>query len=611
MKKFFTLLSLILFLASAGNTASRYYVSGVSGSDESDGTSWADAFATIKTAVDAAALEGTSVEVWVEKGTYDITSQIVIRENVNVYGGFAFGDSDFSQRNEDPSLTIIDAGQTGRVLNQADVFSSLTVWNGFTIQNGLVSSSTSAGAAGVNLKTNGRIENCIIKNNKSNANGAGVYLSGGYLFNCTITGNEIDLMGTTNSSNYGGGVYITEKGTVENCIISNNSINSAIASTNSRGGGICANKGGQIINCEFEGNSAYNGGALWVAADATGESPNIENCIFTENSAANQGGAAYATINSGSTGYHSSFINCVFANNTSVNQGGGIYCSANSSAAFGNKVINCTIVKNKTTSATSSNAEGGGIYSNHANVIMNCLIWGNQADGTTSKKQIRQNSNQYAACINCAIQNLTNTTSDFGGSSTTAIREGLFLLTANNDNVQFIDEPGGDYRIKKTSTCLNAGVVAYGSVTAPTTDLLNSARPATPSIGAYEAYVKLSLTQGDNGTITGAETGDSYHLLNSSISLVATPNSGYQFATWIIDGSNSASAPTVMDDDKTVTATFELSTGLESVVKDKGEITSVKYYTVTGIEVQNPHNGIFIQKATYADGSVETIKVMK
>jgi hypothetical protein len=279
MKRIFTLLSLILFLASASNAASRYYVSGATGSDGNDGTSWSSAFATIKAAVDAAFLEGTSVDVWVEKGTYNITSQIVIRENVNVYGGFTFGDSNFSQRDENPALTIIDAGQNSRVLNQADEFAALTVWNGFTIQNGLISSSTSAGAAGVNLKTNGRIENCIIKNNKSNANGAGVYLSGGYLLNCTIDGNQIDLMGTTNAANYGAGIYITEKGTVENCIIKNNSIDPTATPANSRGGGICANKGGQVIGCKFSGNSAFNGGALWVASDEAGEDPKIINCF--------------------------------------------------------------------------------------------------------------------------------------------------------------------------------------------------------------------------------------------------------------------------------------------------------------------------------------------
>jgi hypothetical protein len=242
---------------------------------------------------------------------------------------------------------------------------------------------------------------------------------------------------------------------------------------------------------------------------------------------------------------------------------------------------------------------------------MNCLIWGNEADGTSSKKQIRQNSNDYAVCVNCAIQSLTNTTTDFGGGTTTATRTGLFSLSTGDTDVQFIDTSSDDYRLKKTSTCLNAGVSSYGTITAPTNDILNSSRPSTPAVGAYEAYVKLSLTQGENGTITGAETGDSYYLLNSSISLVATPSSGYQFNTWVVDGINTSSEPTVMDADKTVTAVFELSTGIGNTTKDKGGIVSIKYYTITGVEVQNPSNGIFIQKAAYANGRVETVKVLK
>ncbi len=44
---------------------------------------------------------------------------------------------------------------------------------------------------------------------------------------------------------------------------------------------------------------------------------------------------------------------------------------------------------------------------------------------------------------------------------------------------------------------------------------------------------------------------------------------------------------------------------------DKGEVISVNYYTTTGVQVQEPSNGVYIQKLTYSNGAVETIKILK
>jgi len=60
----------------------------------------------------------------------------------------------------------------------------------------------------------------------------------------------------------------------------------------------------------------------------------------------------------------------------------------------------------------------------------------------------------------------------------------------------------------------------------------------------------------------------------------------------------------------TVTVVPDEQTSIQSP-SASANILSVKYYTLTGIEVQQPVSGIFIQKVIYDNGAVETIKVIK
>ena len=53
------------------------------------------------------------------------------------------------------------------------------------------------------------------------------------------------------------------------------------------------------------------------------------------------------------------------------------------------------------------------------------------------------------------------------------------------------------------------------------------------------------------------------------------------------------------------------STGVKQTPVDKGNIVATSYYTLTGVEVQEPANGVYIQKATFENGAVETTKIIK
>src|SRR5690554_978587 len=100
--------------------------------DNSDGSSWANAYTTIQAALNAAV---SGDEIWVKQGTYIIVSeaeQLAYKEGVNVYGGFTGSETALSQRDANPELTIISHVENGtpdfRLLSSA-VLNTATTWD--------------------------------------------------------------------------------------------------------------------------------------------------------------------------------------------------------------------------------------------------------------------------------------------------------------------------------------------------------------------------------------------------------------------------------------------------------------------------------------------------
>lgn len=135
-------------------------------------------------------------------------------------------------------------------------------------------------------------------------------------------------------------------------------------------------KGGIVSNCVVRGGlfatygvRASGGGAGISCASANGL---IVNCVITNNVVSGntgyqQGGGLYMTAGTA--------VGCYIANNSAVQTqgsgayGGGVHLQGTA------KVVNCTIVGNKSLT-------GGGVdaYASTAKVI-NCLIWDNEGDG--------------------------------------------------------------------------------------------------------------------------------------------------------------------------------------------------------------------------------------
>ncbi|MDR0438262.1 MAG: S8 family serine peptidase [Bacteroidales bacterium] len=296
-----------------------------------DGSSWENASGDIQAMIDAQQVDGG--EVWIAACESPLAVNLTMRNNVQVFGGFFGNEIDVNERQksdldgngivepwEFTNATILSGQNARTVLSQTADFAVETVWDGITFTKGLSDNN----GAGVSIRTNGKLQNCIITDN--------------HIFNTAAT-----------SERYGAGVLVNG-GTLQNCKISNNTttVNGTGAA---RGGGIYASGNARIISCLITGNKAISGGG--VSGDAEG------------------GGIAVTSTNS----LNSHFINCVIENNEAIiSSGSG---QARGGATRQGRFINCTFVGNKATH------NAGGPYSGSASNlnIVNSIIWGNEAPG--------------------------------------------------------------------------------------------------------------------------------------------------------------------------------------------------------------------------------------
>jgi hypothetical protein len=124
----------------------------------------------------------------------------------------------------------------------------------------------------------------------SPCSGGGAYSS--TLYNCTVSGNTVNL--------FGGGACLS---TLYGCTVSSNSAVS--------GGGGCSNT---FWNCVLTGNNANNGGGAYKST--------LHNCLIASNQASSTGGGLYA----------GTLYNCTMVNNTAMYGCGGFFGSSSSTA---------------------------------------------------------------------------------------------------------------------------------------------------------------------------------------------------------------------------------------------------------------------------------------
>lgn len=263
--------------------------------------------------------------------------------------------------------------------------------------------------------------------------------------NCVIGGNSANV--------YGGGV---SSGTLNNCTLTRNTavqagggtfsstLNNCTLSGNSStsGGGACY---GTLNNCLVNGNSARDPLGARTGEGGGTYSCTLTNCTLMNNSARVSGGGA-------SWG---SLFGCLIAGNTAL-QGGG---------AAPNLLVNCTVVGN---SAPSDGGVGGG-------------LGGGVLGGTVVNSILIHNTDTFGAPnYDDAILFFCCPVPDPGGTG-----------NITNDPA-FVDEAGGNYRLKTNSPCINSG----SNASAPRgTDLDGNPRivGGTVDIGAYEFQNPASI----------------------------------------------------------------------------------------------------------------------
>ncbi|KAA0993370.1 choice-of-anchor Q domain-containing protein [Dyadobacter aurulentus] len=231
-----------------------------------DGSSWANATKELRYALAAAGSKPEIKQIWVAEGQYRPykNESFSLVNGVQVYGGFAGDEEEFSERFYTSTLT----GSGSRVLHNVNV-DSTAVLDGFDIREG--NAGTGNGGGIYNENASPQIRQCVIAGNTA-ANGGGIFNnnnSSPTLLNCIFD---------QNSANYGGGVYSFDSSpSVINCKFLKN--------TSNRDGGSIYNNGSaapQVVNCTITGNIANeDGGGIYNRGSS---SPSIRNSIIWNNS---------------------------------------------------------------------------------------------------------------------------------------------------------------------------------------------------------------------------------------------------------------------------------------------------------------------------------------
>jgi len=139
----------------------------------------------------------------------------------------------------------------------------------------------------------------------------------------------------------------------------------------------------------------------------------------------------------------------------------------------------------------------------------------------------------------------------------------------------FKDYDNNDFTLAPDALAINFGNPSY----APSSDILGVSRSIPPDAGCYE-YISAQTytlnTTAVNGTVAKSPDKASYNS-GETVTLQATPNTGYDFANWSGDASGTNNPVTItMNSNKSVTANFAVHTPTTytlSITATNGSVT--------------------------------------
>lgn len=356
----------------------RYVTTTGTQTNPATATTWAIATADLQGAINAS---NAGDQVWVANGTYkpggqtntDRTISFSLKNGVSLFGGFAGTETRLNQRPAIDPVANSHSGSTlsgdlnkpgdindnsSRVILNAPGLTNTAVLDGFVItagQNGGMVNTSGAGQVCSPL-----IRYCTFQANTGET-GAGISNNSNYggntnpsLINCAFLANvTVRDGGAIYNYAYGGGSVSSPN--LNNCLFLNNT---ATTSANGTGAAIS--------------NYAYGDGSV--------SSPSLNNCTFRENNASRNGGAIANYSYGGGSVSSPSLSNCLFLNNTAKLSGGALY-----NRQYGGQssptLTNCTFLNNTASysGGAITNTSEGTAQGQSSPRLTNCTFQGNKA----------------------------------------------------------------------------------------------------------------------------------------------------------------------------------------------------------------------------------------
>jgi len=364
-----------------------------------DGSSWADAFTSIRAAV-AASHDGD--EIWIAEGLYTETEYV--NKPLRFYGGFAGTESSRDQRDPDAHPTTVTAAWSNTVFWLAAPcrLDGLNIADGKNTQMAGGVACTAGGAASMTTTT---IARCRIAANAA-PYGGGIFCWEDRLelVDCEITGN---------TAGSGGAIYAYNSYVrIENCTISDNR-------ADSEGGAIFAYSGEvavaacTVIGSTIAGNHAGdNGGGLYTKSVYHGfVLLSADRCIIAYNTGANGGGLRLGGV--------AKIFDSLIVGNRAVGAGGALDCFQADAT-----LLNCTVADNHASRDAAFSTWGGRLLAS------NCIVYYNGDDPFGGEQIWIQSS-----CVERGYPGAGNI----------------------SDAPRFADRPSGDYHLAPASPCIDAG----------------------------------------------------------------------------------------------------------------------------------------------------------
>ena len=266
---------------------STWYVNSLA-TGSNNGQSWANAYTDLQSALTSSQLDSGD-QIWVARGTYKPTSgtertiSFVLKDGVQVYGGFAGTETDLGQRDWLHNPTTL-SGDIGEPDDNSDNTYSVVVSNGltasaildgFTITEGNANNDNlDTGAGMLNFSSSPTLRNLYFYNNHADYEGGGME---NYFSSPTLTNVDFD---ENRAGGFGGGMENFQSSpTLTNVDFS---LNDATL----KGGGIFNDHSSSptLTNVTFRINTANQGGGL---ANRDNSSPTLTNVTSNSNLAVN------------------------------------------------------------------------------------------------------------------------------------------------------------------------------------------------------------------------------------------------------------------------------------------------------------------------------------